>query len=82
MLRVRCKSCNTEITSNNKAQCCGCPNRMIVHGDTVTANDLSELVLLNSEKNLKSHGILTKGDLEYQENRRKRQVRKLHFEER
>ena len=80
MLTVRCKSCNTEITSTSKAQCCGCSNRMVVHADTVSANDLSEVLLLDSEKNLKSHGILTMVDLEYQENRRQRKVRKLNFE--
>jgi len=53
---------------------------MVVHADTVSANDLSEVLLLDSEKNLKSHGILTKVDLEYQENRRQRKVRKLNFE--
>jgi len=51
-----------------------------VIGDKVSALDLSKVVLINSENNLKNTGILTKGDLEYQENRRKRKVRKLNFE--
>ena len=49
-------------------------------GDKVTANDLSQVVLLNSNTNLKKGGVLNKEDLEYQENRRKRKVRKLNFE--
>ena len=33
-----------------------------------------------SKTNLKKGGVLNKEDLEYQENRRKRKVRKLNFE--
>ena len=82
MLSVRCKMCNVELTSSNKTQCCGCRNMTTVLGDKVTAIDLSEVVLIDSEKNLKSPGVLSKDDLEYQENRRKRKVRKLNFETR
>tara|TARA_R100000005_G_C4934025_1_gene161623 strand:+ start:221 stop:388 length:168 start_codon:yes stop_codon:yes gene_type:complete len=55
---------------------------MCVVNDTVGANNLDEVVLINSEKSIKYDGILTKKDLEFQENRRKRKVRKLDFEER
>ena len=82
MLSVRCKICNRELTSSSKTQCCGCPNMMTVRDDQVSANDLSKVVWLNSKDNLKNNNILTKNDLEYQENRRKRKVRKLNFEER
>ena len=82
MLSVRCKTCNRELTSSSKTQCCGCPNMMTVRNDQVSANDLSKVVWLNSKNNLKNNNILTKNDLEYQENRRKRKVRKLNFEER
>lgn len=82
MLSVRCKMCNLELTSSSKVQCCGCPNMMRVVDDKVGAMDLSEVVLLETEKNIKYDGILTKEDLEYQENRRKRKVRKLNFETR
>lgn len=80
MLTARCKVCNTEITSNHKTQCCGCSNQMVVKEDTITATDLSLVLLINSEKNLKDTSVLSKSDLEYQENRRKRKVRKLDFE--
>lgn len=79
---VRCKKCNREILSTSKTQCCGCPNQMVVHDETVSAVDLSQVVLLDSKKNLKKTGLLSNDDLEYQENRRKRKVRKLQFEER
>lgn len=82
MLSVRCKTCNRELISSSKTQCCGCPNMMTVRDDQVSANDLSKVVWLNSKDNLKNNNILTKNDLEYQESRRKRKVRKLNFEER
>ena len=80
MLTAKCQVCNVEITSNHKTQCCGCINQMTVHEDTITAKDLSKVLLIDSEKSIKDHGILSKSDLEYQENRRKRKVRKLDFE--
>jgi len=82
MLSVRCKTCNRELTSSTKTQCCGCPNMMTVQDDKVTANDLSKVVWLNAKESLKDNSILTKNDLEYQENRRKRKVRKINFETR
>ena len=82
MLVVRCKNCNRELSSNTKTQVCGCPNMMKVTSDSISAVDLSKVLLLNHKKNIKYQGILTKSDLEYQENRRKRKVRKLDFEER
>ena len=52
----------------------------MLDGEKITAVDLSQVVLINSEENLKTTGVLSKSDLEYQENRRKRKVRKLDFE--
>ena len=80
MLSVRCKVCNRELHSSSKSQSCGCSNMTTVKEDKVTAADLSKVVLINSEKSVNNHGILTQQDLEYQENRRKRKVRKLDFE--
>jgi len=82
MLSARCKMCNKELTSTSKVQFCGCPNQMKVVDDTIGANDLSQVVLTKHEKIIKYHGILTNDDLKYQEERRKRKVRKLEFEER
>ncbi|AXN58467.1 DUF680 domain-containing protein [Synechococcus virus S-PRM1] len=50
--------------------------------DKVTAKDLNEVVLLNSVESVNKRGLLSSKDLEFQENRRKRKVRKLDFEER
>jgi hypothetical protein len=49
-------------------------------GDKISAVDLSEVVLLNTEKNIKKQPLLSNADLKYQEERRKRKVRKLDFE--
>ena len=82
MLTARCKVCRRELTRTSKVQFCGCPNQMKVVDDTVGAIDLGQVVLVNHEKNIKYNGILTPDDLKYQEERRKRKVRKLDFEER
>lgn len=81
MLVVRCKDCNTELTSNTKTQVCGCPNIMTVRNDSVTAVDLSRVIMLNSvnEKKQKTN-VLSQNDLAYQEARRSRKIRKLDFE--
>ena len=80
MLSVRCKICNTELTSTSKTQCCGCRNQMVLKEDKVSALDLSEVIITNSENSIKNSNSFSKIDLEYQENRRRRKVRKLDFE--
>ena len=79
MLLVRCNMCGVEITSTNKPQCCGCSNQMIVSEETVSAKDLSSVVMLNH-----IHGVeettLSKEELEWQENRKRRKVKRLDFE--
>ena len=80
MIIVRCKECNTELCSNNKTQVCGCPNMMSVRGDKVSAQDLSKVVMIDSDKKKLSDKVLSNQDLAYQEQRRKRKVRKLDFE--
>lgn len=53
-----------------------------VQADRVSAVDLNQVVWINYEESVKDNTILTRNDLEYQENRRKRKVRKLNFETR
>tara|TARA_B100000287_G_C20436372_1_gene703729 strand:- start:28 stop:195 length:168 start_codon:yes stop_codon:yes gene_type:complete len=50
-----------------------------VKGDSVTAVDLTRVVMVRSNQNKKPEG-LTSQDLAWQEERRKRKVRKLDFE--
>ena len=82
MLIVQCKDCRTELTSSaGRSQSCGCPNMMTVKGDSVTAVDLTRVVMVSSEmKKKKDDGVLSPQDLSFQEERRKRKVRKLDFE--
>ena len=80
MLVVRCKDCNKELTSNPKTQVCGCPNMMTVKGDSVTALDLSRVVMLNSYQSKGKTNVLSNEDILWQEQRRQRKVRKLDFE--
>ena len=82
MLVVRCRECQKEITSHpSQSHSCGCPNMMTVKGDSVTAVDLTKVVMIRSEMNKKKdEGVLSPQDLSFQEERRKRKVRKLDLE--
>jgi hypothetical protein len=73
--------CGKELEAHPvKTRSCGCPNMATICGDQITAIDLSEVVLLNSNNNVKKQPLLSNADLKYQEERRKRKVRKLDFE--
>ena len=83
MLVVRCKDCSKEVSSHgNQTQSCGCPNMTTVKGDSVTAVDLSKVLMIQSsnKKQSKNTNVLSAQDLNFQEERRKRKVRKLDFE--
>ena len=82
MLVVRCKSCGKELSSNNgRSQCCGCPNMTSIVGDKITAVDLSQAVIVKMRVDEKSNKTsLSNSDIEWQESRRQRKVRKLDFE--
>ena len=79
MIVVRCKQCNTEVKSDSQSKSCGCPNMLTVTGDTFTAVDLTSVVVVRSNQEKQKDG-LTSQDLAWQEQRRKRKVRKLDFE--
>ena len=82
MIVVRCRDCNREITSHEtQAKSCGCPNMMTVKGDSVTAVDLSHVIMIQSNKKQSKHqSLFSPQELQFQEERRKRKVRKLDFE--
>ena len=81
MLSIRCKECGREVSGHpTQARSCGCPNMATVMGDSITAVDLNRVIMLNSGKNIEKDNSLTPGDLQWQEERRKRKVRKLDFE--
>ena len=50
-LRVQCRVCGKELQGNSgKTYSCGCPNMMTVRGDTVSAVNMSDVIMLNSNK--------------------------------
>ena len=80
MIIVRCRDCNREVSSvSTQSRSCGCPNMVTVKGDTVTAVDLNRTIMVSSNNDKIKSG-LTSQDLQWQEERRKRKVRKLNFE--
>tara|TARA_B100000085_G_C18081914_1_gene325407 strand:+ start:210 stop:458 length:249 start_codon:yes stop_codon:yes gene_type:complete len=80
MITVRCKECGTELVSSTKIQVCGCPNQMSVVDNKVAANDLDKVVMVsnNIENKIDSH--FSRSELLYQEERRRRKVKRLDFE--
>ena len=81
MLSIRCKECGREVSGHpTQARSCGCPNMATVMGDSITAVDLNRVVMLNSGKSIEKDNSLTPQDMQWQEDRRKRKVRKLDFE--
>ncbi len=81
MLVVRCKDCHKEITSHStRSQSCGCPNMMTVKDDGVTALDLGRVVMVSSDVNKKQQSLFSPQELQFQEERRKRKVRRLDFD--
>ena len=80
---VRCNACGKDLQSDgHRIISCGCSNMTSVHDDVVSANDMDQVVLLQNDKKFKKGSLFTTQELEYQEARRKRGVRKMTFEER
>tara|TARA_R100000152_G_C6753443_1_gene177199 strand:- start:261 stop:515 length:255 start_codon:yes stop_codon:yes gene_type:complete len=79
-IRIRCRSCGKELEGHStKTYSCGCPNMTTIRGDNITGKDLSLVTMLNSSTHSEKDS-LTPVDLQWQEERRKRKVRKLDFE--
>jgi hypothetical protein len=80
MITIRCKECRKELTSTSKVQFCGCPNQMSIVDDKIGAKDLDKVVMVtnNVERKLDSH--FSTQELLYQEERRRRKVRRLDFD--
>ena len=80
-IKVRCRSCGKELEGHpSKTVSCGCPNMTTIRGDKISAVDLSEVVMLNFNQPKDKKSVLTQQDIEWQEQRRQRKVRKLDFE--
>ena len=83
MIRVRCTACGKELQGqSSRIICCGCSNMTSINDDVISANKMDLVVLLQNNKKVKKQSLFSEEDLKYQEERRKRKVRKLTFEER
>ena len=51
-----------------------------IKGDQISANDLSKVVMINNDYEMKKEQTFSSADIEWQESRRKRKVRRLDFE--
>ena len=81
MITIRCKTCGAELTAHPvRTKSCGCPNMTTLKGDTITAVDLTKVIMVNSGVENKKSNLFSSADLAYQNARRNRKVRKLDFE--
>ena len=79
-IKVRCKSCSKEIRSAaGKSVCCGCENMTTIKGDVISAVDLGQVIMLNTYSVNEKSGLSSE-QIEWQEERSKRKIRKLDFE--
>ena len=79
-IRVRCRSCGKEVkAAAGKSVCCGCVNMTTIKGDVISAVDLGQVIMLNTYTTKKDSGI-SQEQIEWQEKRSKRKIRKLDFE--
>ena len=79
-IRVRCRSCGKEVkAAAGKSVCCGCANMTTIKGDVITAVDLGQVIMLNTYSVNEKSGLSTE-QIEWQEERSKRKIRKLDFE--
>lgn len=80
-IKIRCRSCGNELEGHsNKTISCGCPNMASIRGGIITAVDLAQVVMLNNYSNKKNSSVLSNEDIAWQEERKRRKVRKLNFE--
>ncbi len=80
MITIRCKECKTELTSSGKIQFCGCPNQMSIVDNKIGAKDLDKVVMVSNNVESKIDSHFSRSELLYQEERRRRKVKRLDFE--
>ena len=79
-IRVRCRSCGKEVESlNGKTISCGCSNMVTISGDVISAVDMAKVIMLNSRKTKKT-SLFSREEMEWQESRKNRKIRRLDFE--
>ena len=53
---------------------------LTISGDVISANDMSKVIMLSQYSQKEKKTLFSKEDLEYQELRKQRKIRKLDFE--
>ena len=80
MITIRCKECKIELTSTSKIQFCGCPNQMSLVDNKIGAKDLEKVVMVTNDLERKIDSHFSREELMYQEERRRRKIKRLDFE--
>ena len=80
MLVIRCKNCGMTLEEHpTKLKSCGCENYTSIRGTNISGKNLSLVEIITGiQKESKTY--LSNSDLAYQEERKKRKVKKLDFE--
>ena len=82
--KVKCLQCNTEVEDTGKFHTCGCPNGLSFHNGKITAIDLdlvAEVPIYKQEAKVhKPSSYLTPEDMAFQEDRKRRKVKRLSYE--
>ena len=81
MIKIRCKSCNKELVSHSaQTKCCGCQNMTTLVADRISALDLSQVIIVESDQGQQKDFRYPIQDIEWSEKRRQRKITKLDFE--
>ncbi len=82
MLVIRCKNCGRVLEEHpSQLRCCQCPNLTSIRGGSISGLDLTLVEIISGARSQRrDQSILTKQDLQFQEQRKQRKVRKLDYE--
>ena len=81
MLIIRCKNCGKVLEEHpSQLRCCQCPNLTSIRGGNISGLDLTLVEIISGGKSKRPDSVLTKQDLQFQEQRKQRRVRRLDFE--
>ena len=81
MLVIRCKNCGKVLEEHpSQLRSCQCPNLTSIRGGNISGIDLTLVEIITGSKPTTQKSLLSKQDLEFQEQRRQRKVRRLDFE--
>jgi len=83
MLEIRCKNCGMVLVSHpTRIKTCSCPNATSIRGTNISGHNLNLVEIIPPTHKSATSNVLSYDDLQYQEQRRKRKIRHIDFEER